>query len=231
MTMQLVISHAWRDTYPGAHVGILTLHDVTNQAPCPALDARRTELEASLRRKFEGKGRDAIRALPVIGAYATYYKQFRKTYHVQLQLESVALRGRPIAHASSGLPRPLVEAMFVTELDHLLLTAGHDLDLVEPPITLGVAAGTETYVRINGEGQDLALGDMAISDARGILSCIIHGPDQRTMIRAETRNVLFTVYAPVGIEVSAVEAHLQALRDIVMLIAPQAREGVLEVYP
>ena len=230
MTMQLVVSQTWRDTYPGAHVGILTLHDASNQGPSPALDARKAELEASLRRRFEGWGRDAIKALPVIAAYAAYYKQFRKTYHVQLQLESVVLKGRSIASPSPDLPRPLVEAMFLAELDHLLLTAGHDLELVVPPVTLGVANGTETYVRINGAEQVLARGDMAISDARGILSSIIHGPDQRTMIRPETRNVLFTIYAPIGIEVSAVEAQLQALRDCVMLVAPQARLGTLKVY-
>jgi DNA/RNA-binding domain of Phe-tRNA-synthetase-like protein len=229
MTTRLVVAQTWRDTYPGASVGILTLHDVANQGSCAALDDRKAWLESSLRRRFEGQGRDGIKALPTIRAYAAYYKQFRKTYHVQLQLESVALKGRPIANESPGLPRPLVEAMFVTELDHLLLTAGHDLDLVAPPLALGVADGTESYVRINGEQQVLAKGDMVISDALSVLSSIIHGPDRRTMLRPETRNAIFTVYAPEGIEVQAVEAHLQALRDSVRLIAPQARVGILEV--
>lgn len=220
----LNVTTAWRETYPGAHVGILTMHDVLTQGPSLALDRRRAELEASLRSQFEGKGREAIRALPTVAAYNAYYKQFRKTYHVQLQLESVALKQRPIASAL-----PLVGAMFVAELEHMLLTAGHDLDLVVPPITLDVAAGTETYDLINGHEQTLAQADMAISDARGVLSSIVYGPDQRTMIRPETQHVLFTVYAPAGIEAAAIEAHLAALRDCVLLVAPQSRVGTLNV--
>ena len=62
----------------------------------------------------------------MIQAYAAYYERFNKTYHVQLQLESVALKGKSIPRVSA-----LVEAMFMAELENLLLTAGHDLDVVQ----------------------------------------------------------------------------------------------------
>ncbi len=120
-TVVLNVTETWHKAYPGAHVGTLTMHNVLSEGPCPALDTRRAELEASLRSRFEGKGREAIRAL-------------------------------------------------------------------------------------------------------------LYGPDQRTMLRPETQHVLFTVYAPVGIEVAAVEAHLAALRDCVSLVAPNAQVGALNVY-
>ena len=57
-----------------------------------------------------------------------------------------------------------------------------------------------------------------------------YGPDQRTSITAATRNALFTVYAPEGIGPQAVQAHLQDLRDHILVISPQARVEVLQVF-
>ena len=79
---------------------------------------------------------------------------------MQLQLESVALKGRPIPRVAS-----LVESMFMAEPTNLLLTAGHDLDAVEGPVTLDVSDGTQRYGLMSGSEQQTAEGDMTISDS------------------------------------------------------------------
>ena len=158
----------------------------------PALDGRKAELESQLRARF--RDRAELKALDPIPAYTAYYKRFKKTYHVLLQLESVVLKGKPIPRVAA-----LVEAMFMAELKNLMLTAGHDLDAIVTPLRIDVADGSERYVRMNGEEQVLKAGDMYIADAEGIVSCIIYGPDNRTRIRPETERVVFTVYAPPGI--------------------------------
>ena len=71
---------------------------------------------------------------------------------------------------------------------------------------------------------------MFIRDQAGIISDIIYGPDQRTQITANTQNVVFTVYAPAGIEESIITQHLEDMRDYIMIIAPQAQVELLEVY-
>ncbi len=73
----------------------------------------------------------------------------------------------------------------------------------------------ESYVLLRGETQTVKAGDMMISDGLGIISNIIYGPDQRTQITAETCNVVFTVYAPAGIDEQAIVGHLQDMRDYV----------------
>jgi hypothetical protein len=40
----------------------------------------------------------------------------------------------------------LVEAMFIAEVKNMLLTAGHDLDAVQLPITLDVSKGDGRYI-------------------------------------------------------------------------------------
>jgi DNA/RNA-binding domain of Phe-tRNA-synthetase-like protein len=201
------------------------MRNVVNPERYPALDKRKQELETQLRARFSGHDRAALKALPTIQAYDAYYKRYKKTYHVQLQLESVVFQGKSIPWVAA-----LVEAMFVAELKNLLLTAGHDLEAVQVPVRLDVARGTERYIRLNGQEQQLKTGDMMIADAQGVISSVIYGPDRRTQITSETRQVLFTVYAPPGIGERAVRDHLQDIQANVLLFAPEAHVELLEVY-
>jgi DNA/RNA-binding domain of Phe-tRNA-synthetase-like protein len=217
------VSEGWKATYPGAAVGVLAMGMVDNPERCPVLDEIKGELEAQIRARYTSK--EEARALERLQAYRAYYRRFKKTYHVQMQLESVALKGKSIPRVAA-----LVEAMFIAELKNLLLTAGHDLDIVEPPVRLDVATGDERFTRINGQEQQLKAGDMFIADTQGVLSAVIYGPDQRTRIVPDTRRALFTVYAPPGIGEEAVRQHLQDIESYVRLIAPEAETESLEVY-
>jgi len=95
------VSEAWKTTYPGAAVGILAMRGVINPRHHPLFDKHREELEKQLRSRYSGYDKAALKALPVIGAYNAYYKRFKKSYHVQLQLESVILRGKSIPRVAA----------------------------------------------------------------------------------------------------------------------------------
>jgi DNA/RNA-binding domain of Phe-tRNA-synthetase-like protein len=71
---------------------------------------------------------------------------------------------------------------------------------------------------------------MMIADAQGVISSVVYGPDHRTRITSETRQVFFTVYAPPGIGEEAVYEHLRDIQADVLLISPDARVEALEVY-
>jgi DNA/RNA-binding domain of Phe-tRNA-synthetase-like protein len=218
----LVVSERWRQAFPTACVGVLVMKDVANPRQHPELDRLKAALEQDLRERF--KTPEDLKGNPTIECYRNYYKRFKKTYHVVQQVESVALKGKSIPRVST-----LVEAMFMAELKNLLLTAGHDLDLVQLPVVLDVSQGTETYVRINGQAQELKAGDMIISDGEGIISSVIYGPDRRTMIAATTRNALFTTYAAPGIGEGPVFEHLEQIANTVRVVAPAARVETMSV--
>lgn len=220
-----VVTPAWKSEYPGSSVGVLVMHGVANPQQHPQLHEKKIYLEEALRTQFSSHDRKSLKALPVLTSYNAYYKQFNKTYHVQHQLESVVFKNRHIPRVAA-----LVEAMFMAELKNLLLTAGHDLDMIETPLRIDVAKGTESYIRMNGDEQQLKAGDMMIADAKEIVSCIIYGPDRRTRISPETKRVVFTVYAPPGIEVGDVGRHLEDIRDNVEVIAPDASVELLETF-
>lgn len=218
-------SSSWRSAYPGATVGLLAMGDVANPKNHPGLDRKKAEFEAELRAQYAGEDRKSLCALPVLAAYDVYYRTFGKTYHVQHQIESVAFKDKSLPSVAA-----LVEAMFMAELKNQLLTAGHDLDEIQTPLRIDVADGSETYVRMNGEQQQLQAGDMLIADQAGVLSCIIHGPDRRTRIRPGTVRAVFTVYAPPGISKEKVQLHLEDIRDTVKVVAPAASVDHLATY-
>ena len=189
------------------------------------LDQCKQKLEDTLRSRYAGFDRPALKALPILKIYNHYYKRFKKSYHVQLQLESIVLKNKSIPSVAA-----LVEAMFMAELKDLLLTAGHDLDKLHFPVKADTATGGETYIGMSGKEQTLKTGDMYIADAEGILSSIIYGPDRRTQITPQTTAALFTTYAPPGIEHSLVQQHLGEIRDYVLLASPEAEVKELTVY-
>jgi DNA/RNA-binding domain of Phe-tRNA-synthetase-like protein len=219
------VSSSWNTKYPDASAGVLVMREASNPPRHPAIESQKAALEEELRVRYAGQDRAAIASHPVLQAYAEYYRQFKKTYHIQLQLESIVLKGKSIPSVAA-----LVESMFMAEMQDLLLTAGHDLDVLSLPLTLDVATGNEQYTLLRGEAQTLKAGDMLIRDRNGIISSIIYGPDQRTQITPDTRNVVFTVYAPPGIDEQTVTDHLQHIQENVLLFAPQAQVELLHVY-
>jgi DNA/RNA-binding domain of Phe-tRNA-synthetase-like protein len=124
----------------------------------------------------------------------------------------------------------LVESMFMAEMKNLLLTAGHDLDTLSLPLVLDVSKGTERYTLMRGEEQILKPGDMMIRDQNGVISSIIYGPDQRTQVTADTRNAVFTVYAPAGIGEQAVQQHLVDIQEYILTFSPGAQVELFRIF-
>jgi len=218
------VSNNWRTSHPGGAAAILTMGIDRQQKNTAALDRKKETLEKELREKYQGIPRAEMRAMPVMDAYTQYYKRYKKTYHLLLQLDSICNKGKSIPHVD-----PLVQAMFMAELDTLLLTAGHDLDRISGQINLDSAAGDETYSLINGETATCKPGDMVTTDAQGVFCSIIYGQDQRTQITPQTEHVIYVVYVPPGVERLQIENHLQELETNVRLAFPGARNTSREI--
>ncbi len=219
------VSESWKEAFNGSYAAVLLMRDVANPPGHPALDEKKRDLERQLRTLYAGAARSQLDKHPVIMAYSDYYRLFHKTYHVKLQLESVVFKGKPIGSGFS-----LVDAMFLAELKNMILTAGHDLDSIRPPVRLEASKGEERYVLLNGKEQSLKPRDMIMRDQEGVISSVLYGPDKRTRIRPQTRDVLFAIYAPRGICREDVKAHLHDIETNVRIIAPQARVEMMEVF-
>ena len=206
-------------------MGVVLLGNVDNTKRETPLDQKKQEVEATLREKYSKFSRADLLELEVLKAYRNYYRHFNKTYHVQLQLESVVHKGKPLPNVS-----PLVDANFAAELKTLILTAGHDADLLRNFVRIDVTQAGDEFTQMNGVLKSLKPGDMMMSDADGIVCTIIYGQDQRTPISPKTRRALYVAYAPPGVPATAVSEQLDSIHDNVLLFAPEAETELFQVY-
>lgn len=223
--LKIEVNGRFHQTFPGGHVGVLLIGNVDNSKRPTPLDQKKREIEASLQEKFAGFSREDLLELEILQAYRRYYKQFKKTYHVQLQLESIVQKGKSLPSVN-----PLVDANFAAELETLVLTAGHDANLLEAPITINATQAGDKFIQMNGSPQPLKAGDMMMSDGKGIICTIIYGQDQRTPISPKTRRALYVAYAPVGVAVTAVQQQLDLIRENIQLFAPEAEVELLNIF-
>jgi DNA/RNA-binding domain of Phe-tRNA-synthetase-like protein len=219
------VTEAWKSAFPDAHAGVLIMQAVHNPASHADLERCKEALMGELRSRYGGLDRSQLQALPGLQVYDAYYKRFKKTYHIQLQLESIVFKGKSIPSVAA-----LVEAMFMAEIKNMLLTAGHDLDTLQLPVRLDVTRGDEVYTLMRGQPQQVKPRDMIISDGQGIMSNIIYGPDQRTQIQPGTRNVIYTTYAPAGISEQLITEHLLDIERYIRLFSPDARTAMLQIF-
>lgn len=208
----------WHTVHPGATIGLLELSGVDNSRPSPALDAEKRAVEARLRGRFSGSARADLLSLPTMAAYQRYYKRFEKTYHVLLQLESIVLKGKNLPDVS-----PLVDSNFTAEVETLILTAGHDVAKLVPPIVMDISRPGDVMVRMNGAPKEIDPGDMVMRDATGVVCSILYGQDNVSPITPSTTHALYVAYAPAGVSPEEVEGHLRKVEENVRRFCPEAK--------
>jgi len=180
-----------------------------------ALDDRKRAIEAALRERYKGFTRKEFLALPVMADYDRYYARFKKTYHVQLQLESLVLKGKRLPDVS-----PAVDANFMAEVETLVLTAGHDVSKLRGPVVIDVSLDGEEMTQMNDTSRPIRGGDMIMRDADGIACSIIYGQDARSPISRATSHVLYVAYAPAGVPADAVERQLRGIEEYLRVASP-----------
>lgn len=205
-------------------IGILVMENVKNESSEDKLMFIRQELEGTIRTKYGQATRENLKTFHPIDTYTSYYKKFGYNYHVLPQLESV-IKGKPILGRL-----PLVEAMFMAELKNMLLTSGHDLDKIKAPLTLKVSTGNERYTAMNGKDVTTISGDFMIADQEAVISSILRGPDLRTAITKDTTRVIYTVYAPFGVEEQLVREHLRDIEAYVRIFSAKSSTSLCQVF-
>ncbi len=211
------------DIFPGTKAGILIMKNISVNRFVEA-----SEITSSLdemRRRYGHLNRKELKKLYPIRAYTNYYKKFKCSYPVIAQLESV-LKGRKTPHTEPGL----LQAMFLSELESMLLTAGHDLSKLQLPLQLKIASGNENYRSISGREVTAVEGDLAICDGMSVISSIMRGPDFKSRITSSTTEVLFTIYAPPGIEKDYIETDLRKLEERIKAFSSSSVRTNLQVF-
>lgn len=208
---------AWRVSHPGAIIGLLEISGVDNTRVSPELDERKRETEARLRERYKGLTRQDLLSLPVMSEYDRYYRRFNKTYHVQLQVESIVWKGKNLPNVS-----PAVDSNFMAEVETLILTAGHNAAKLHGSVLIDVSREGDQMIQMDGASKVIRAGDMIMRDAGGICCSIIYGQDDRSPISPETSHVLYVAYAPAGVSAESVDSQLRRIEENIRLFSPAA---------
>ena len=211
--MIYISTNEWKDN--NCSLGILLMDNIQNNFSQTFEQAKR-DLEIFIRDAYQKATRKELKEIYPLKTYVAYYKKFNCTYHVLLQLESIT-KGKSIP-----TKLPIVEAMFMSELKNLLLTAVHDFDKIIQPLSLKKSSGVESFTSLSGSYVTVNKDDLYIADNENIISSFIRGADQRTAVTPLTTKALFTTYAPLEIENTLIYQNLSDIESFVKIFSPQA---------
>ena len=207
------LTAAFRAAFPQGVFGLLVVRQCPNRPQIASVGRELGVIESSLRIRYPG---DAIDTDPIARAYAAHFRRYGGRYPVVHQAKTI-LSGRPIES-----PSALVTAMFAAEVESLVLTSGHDPEALRGPLHVDVSVEGDAYTKLSGKAQRLRAGDMVVRDNDGIIASVIHGPDHRTRLRADSTTAAFGAWCPVGVLCSTVDAHLASLSRLVRVEWPGA---------
>ncbi|MHB9031505.1 MAG: hypothetical protein ACYC6L_00510 [Anaerolineae bacterium] len=217
------VTSALRAQYPAAPFGVLAVRGF-KPAPCASL-AQVIERELNvIRAAHSNYVRQEYMLTEPVCHYVRYYRRFKKTYHILLQLESVLLKGKTIPDTL-----PAVQALLLAELKHALNTVGADQACLQPPLYMDTALGGENFMGAGGQPIVLSTGDLYLRDERGAFVSLIYGQDNRTRITQESCDLLFVTFGVEGVTRGQVLAHLEDLLAYLRVFDPDAAVETLEV--
>lgn len=111
--------------------------------------------------------------------YFQFFRKFKKTYPVMMQLESFLLKGRPfpIDNSVTAIPG------FLAELETQSLSGTHDVDFVRGAVRLFAGTEKAPFPGMRGEEVHTYPGDFCARDDEGIIFSMIAGADARTCVK------------------------------------------------
>lgn len=204
-----------REKYLDLPFGIMTMGSVINPETNEKLSQKKLDLEKRLQHLFGQMDKKQLKGCSPFTSYCTFYKKFKKSYHVLAQVESIAKRKRQIPERGV-----LVTAMFMAEVSNQMLTAGYDMAGIEGELRVSLGDGQTSFQGIGDQTRIPPVDDIVLSDEKGILGSIICGPDHERRITAETSNVLYVIYGVPGITSTQLETHFEEISGNVRMVFP-----------
>ncbi|MGN0658793.1 MAG: hypothetical protein ACI4LA_04225 [Emergencia sp.] len=179
-----------------------------------AFEALKEEELAEIRRKYEDYDRKAVFGE---NAYYRYFKKYKKSYPVMMQLESFLLKGRPFPKGN-----PVNEIAFLAELKTQILLGTHDIDRIEGDMVMFCGTEKTDFPGMRGEPVHIYPGDVSGRDDRDIIISMIAGADDRTCITTESRHIAYLFFGTAATPESQFAEMAELLSRYTRTLAPEA---------
>ena len=156
--------------------------------------------------------------------YFRYFRKFKKTSPVMMQVESFLLKGRPFPAG-----RYTNAVAFLTELKTRCLLGSHDADMIEGDLVIYKETEKTPFPSIHGGEAHSYPGDVTCRDDRSIVVSMIAGADSRTCLRDGSEHVLYFAFGTPGMATETLKTYLDQVEQYVKVLAPKA-ETKLHLY-
>lgn len=147
--------------------------------------------------------------------YFRYFRKFKKTYPVMMQVESFLLKGKPFPEG-----RYTNAVAFLTELKTRCLLGSHDADMIEGDLVIYQESEKTPFPSIHGGEAHSYPGDITCRDDLTIVVSMIAGADARTCLNENSSHVLYFAFGTPGMDASALTGYLEQVDEYVKVLAP-----------
>ena len=149
--------------------------------------------------------------------YFRYFRKFKKTYPVMMQVESFLLKGRPFPEG-----RYINAVAFLTELKTRILMGTHDAERVDGDIVIYTETEKVPFPSIHGSEGHSHPGDTTGRDDSGVIISMIAGADSRTCLHEDSTHVLYLAFGTPGTSAEVLDECLDQAEEYVKTLAPNA---------
>ncbi|MBQ6314679.1 MAG: hypothetical protein IJI11_03645 [Mogibacterium sp.] len=150
--------------------------------------------------------------------YFRYFRKFKKTYPVMMQVESFLLKGRPFPEGEY-----INAVAFLTELRTHILLGTHDIDRIEGDLILYNETEKTPFTGMINPDSHSYPGDVTGRDDKGIIISMIAGADNRTCIHEDTKNVIYLIFGVAGMTDEEMENVADTIIQGAKALAPAAK--------
>ena len=201
--------------YADRHLGILEVwYPDESEWDTAAFDEMKERELEQIRTEGENYSRDEwFRNTP----YFRYFRKFKKTYPVMMQVESFLLKGRPFPEGKYNNA-----VAFLTELKTGCLLGSHDADMIEGDLVIYIETEKTPFPGIHGEAHSYP-GDFTCRDDKTVVVSMIAGADERTCLTEKSRHVLYFAFGTPGMAAETLERHLDQVLEYIKVLAPAAK--------
>ena len=194
--------------YPAMRFTAVTATDVSP-------DAFKKQVSAFAERTVKSlSARDESRQTNLI-EFERFFKVNEQKFPLTKQIASAESRGFPPA------PSPIL-ALLALEAATGILMGVQNLDAIDSFITLDCLESTESFIGMRGERITSTMGQIVVRDKQSIIASLFHGPDKRTAVQPNGRNLLFYVF---DTDTGLGESHDRAVEEITRLFPPNVGEA------
>jgi hypothetical protein len=146
-----------------------------------------------------------------LAEFERFFKVNEHEFPLAKQIAGAASHGFP------PVPSPVL-ALLALEAATGILMGVQNLDAIDSFITLDCLESTESFVGMRGERVTCDTGQIVVRDKQSIVASLFRGPDKRTAVQPNGRNLLFYVF---DTDTGLGEGHDRAVEEITRLFPPE----------